>query len=141
MGSSANKDLCAAWLDAVFNTKDLSAGAGYLAEDFVDENPFPGSTGDREGTLGTMGMLHQAFPDIRVDVVDSIEDGDKVLVRERFTGTHQGEFMGAPASGKSAMIESLDIMTIRDGKIVRHAGVFDAMGLMMQLGMIPTPDA
>ena len=68
-----------------------------------------------------------------------IAEGDRVVVRQTWTGTQRGEFMGMPATGKSVSWGVIDIVRLADGKAAEHWGQMDAMGLMMQLGAIPAP--
>jgi len=84
-------------------------------------------------------MFRTAFPDVRFTVEDQIADGD--LLANRFTvrGTHQGEFMGIPPTGKQATVSGIDMIRVRDGKVVEHWVQMDQMGLMQQLGLMPSP--
>ena len=62
-----------------------------------------------------------------------------MVTRKTFHGTHQGPFMGMPPTGKQAAVDVIDIFRIEDGKIAEHWAVTDMLGLMKQLGMIPSP--
>jgi steroid delta-isomerase-like uncharacterized protein len=110
-----------------------------IPPDAVDHSPFPGQPAGREGVKYIFRMLKSAFPDMRTEVHEMVAEGDRVAVRSRIVGTHQGEFMGVPASGKPVSIEGIDILRFENGKMVEHWGVYDAMGMMMQIGAIPTP--
>ena len=78
----------------------------------------------------------QAFLDTSPSAtVPALRDGDKVIVRARFSGTHQGEFMDIPGTGKRFDIAVIDIIEFRDGKGVAHWGVMDMAGMMEQLGV------
>lgn len=69
---------------------------------------------------------------------DVIDGGDTVVARVRFTGTHEGGFMGMPATGRTVDVQLIDIMRFADdGLVDEHWGVFDAMALMEQLGTVP----
>lgn len=71
---------------------------------------------------------------------DVLASGDKVVARVHATGTHQGEFMGMPATGKSIDVQVIDIMRFGDdGLVHEHCGLLDALGMMQQLGAIPAP--
>lgn len=80
--------------------------------------------------------MSQTFSERKVQILDLLEDGDKVVMRNRATGKHtDGEpWMGAPADGKAYDIESWSIYRFRDGKIVEHWGLNDGMRLITQLG-------
>jgi len=80
-----------------------------------------------------------AFPDIHVTIEDQIADGDLVVSRWSAKGTHQGELMGIPATGKHATVTGITIDRIADGLIVESWNNWDTLGLMQQLGAIPAP--
>ena len=108
-----------------------------LDPDFVDRSPFGQLPPDRDGVLTLFGMLFQAFPDLRADIHDQIEEGERVATRKTFHGTHEGEFMGIPPTGRSVAWDVIDIVCVRNGKMVEHWNVVDAFGLMQQLGAVP----
>ena len=86
-------------------------------------------------------MLRGAFPDFQATIDDIVAEGDKVVVRQTWTGTHTGgEFMGVPPTGKSMSIGVIDIIRIAGDKFVEHWGQMDTMAMMQQLGAIPAPD-
>ena len=110
-----------------------------LAENLIEhEEPPPGSPPGREGFKDFVRRIKAGFPDLECHIEDMIADGDKVWARARLTGTHQGEFMGVPQSGKRVEFEVIDIGRFENGKGVEHWGVSDAMTLMMQIGAIPS---
>ena len=83
-----------------------------------------------------------AFPDLHHDIVDMVAEGeDKVAVRLHVTGTHKGEFQGVPQSGKKVSFGGMFFFTIIDGKITEIWVSLDMMGLMQQIGAIPTASA
>lgn len=83
-----------------------------------------------------------AFPDVHHDIVDMVAEGeDKVAVRLNVTGTHKGEFQGVPQSGKKVSFGGMFFFTIIDGKITEIWVSLDMMGLMQQIGAIPTASA
>ena len=78
----------------------------------------------------------QAFPDRQVELLDLVEDGDTVAIRNKVTGTNTGGMpqLNVPANGKPFTIESWSIYRLKDGKVVEHKGINDGLALMMQLG-------
>jgi predicted ester cyclase len=84
-------------------------------------------------------MFHAPFSEIKHPIDEVIGDGDKVAVRLRFEGTHTGEFMGVPASGRHFSIEGTAFLHVADTKIVDLWGSLDTMGLMQQIGGLPIP--
>jgi steroid delta-isomerase-like uncharacterized protein len=119
---------------------DVDGFGEYLAEDFVEHEETPGLERTKEGVKQFFHMYRAAFPDLRMEPQDVIVSGDKVVARVRATGTHQGEFMGMPATGKSVDVQLIDIIRFGDDGLAReHWGVFDALAMMQQLGAIPAP--
>ena len=101
-----------------------------------------GATKAAAHRLAGLLALELAEHDIQVKVRKArkfLEDGDKVIARARFSGTHQGEFMGIPATGKRVSFGVIDIVRYADGKVVEHWGQMDNLGLMQQLGVVPAP--
>jgi steroid delta-isomerase-like uncharacterized protein len=86
-------------------------------------------------------MYRNAFPDLRIDIDEQIAEGDIVVTRWTATGTHQGDLMGMPPTGKQATTAGININRVADGKLVAGWGIFDQLGLLQQLGAIPTATA
>jgi steroid delta-isomerase-like uncharacterized protein len=82
-------------------------------------------------------MFAAAFPDGHYTVEDVVAEGDRVVVRTTFTGTHQAEMQGIPATGKAVSISSITIFRLDNGKIAEGWLLNDALGMMQQLGVIP----
>ena len=119
---------------------DIDGFGEHLAEDFVEHEEMPGLGKSKEGVKQLFHMYRAAFPDLLMEAEDVLVNGDKVVARVRATGTHQGELMGMPATGKSVDVQLIDIIRFGDDGLAReHWGVFDALGMMQQLGAIPAP--
>lgn len=117
---------------------DVDGFAEFLAEDFVEHEESPGLSPTKDGVKAFFRMYLAAFPDLRFEVEDLLSSGDKVVGRVRATGTHQGEFMGMPPTGKGVDVQLIDIIRFGDdGLAHEHWGVFDALGMMQQLGAVP----
>ena len=110
-----------------------------FAPEFVNHSAPPGLPPTREGNAAFSTAFRQAFPDYQVTIHDMIVEGDKVVTRKTFAGTHRGEFMGIPASGQKVPFGGIDIVRIADGKIVEHWGEFDMLTLLQQIGAMPAP--
>jgi steroid delta-isomerase-like uncharacterized protein len=82
--------------------------------------------------------IHRVFPDLHVTVEDMIEEDDKVAGRNTLTGTHRGEYMGLPPTGKSVTYKEIIIFRFVNGRIAETWGVVDVFSQMKQLGMIPS---
>ena len=122
----------------LINAGDIDGFGELLADDFVEHEETPGLEPTREVVKVFFRMYVAAFPDLHFDAEDMIASGDKVVTRARATGTHQGEFLGIPATGKSIDVQLIDIVRFGDdGLGHEHWGVFDAMAMMQQLGVIP----
>lgn len=107
------------------------------AENFVDLNPIPGVPGTREGLKMQLVAYRQAFPDMNTTVNDMVAEGDKVVIRFTIRGTHTGDMMGIPPTGKSGEIAGITMLRLEDGKIVEEFSLADMMTLYQQLGLVP----
>ncbi len=107
-----------------------------IAADVVDHTPFPGVPSGRQGVKAIFDGFRSAFPDFRAEVFDMVAEDDKVVTYKAFSGTHRGEFMGIPPTGRDVSFRVIDIVRMRDGQVVEHWNVVDLMGLMQQLGAI-----
>ena len=136
--SEQNKIAIRRFYDEVFNAGTVGLVDELCAPDFVDHEEFPGLTADREGVKQFVTMMRIAFPDLRMEVHDLIAEGDRVAARITMSGTQRGEFMGLPASGKSFSVTTIDIVRLKDAKVVEHWGATDTAKMMEQLGVIPS---
>ena len=140
MSTEKNKELMRGMIEEVFNKGNDGAVAEFMSTDFVEHEELPpGMTPGPEGTKQLVGALHAAFPDFNATIDDMIAEDDKVMMRMTWSGTHKGEFMGIPATGKRVSFGVFDIIRVANGKAVEHWGQMDSMGLMQQLGAIPAP--
>jgi steroid delta-isomerase-like uncharacterized protein len=109
-----------------------------FAPEFVNHSAPPGLPPTRDGNETFSMAFRQAFPDYRITIHDVIVEGDKVVTRKTFTGTHRGDWMGVPASGRAVSFGAIDIVRIADGKVVEHWAEFDMLTLLQQIGALPT---
>jgi len=120
------------------NAGDIDGFGGLLSDDFIEHEETPGLAPTKAGVQDFFRMQRTAFPDMHMDAQDIIASGDKVVVRGKFTGTHRGEFMGMPATGKSIDVQLVDILRFGgDGLVHEHWGVMDSLAMMQQLGVVP----
>jgi steroid delta-isomerase-like uncharacterized protein len=138
--SAGNKEIMQRFFDELFNRGDLSVADELVASDYVNHNPVPGETPGREGLKAFVAYLRATFPDLHITIEDLISAEDKVVTRMSITGTQQGEFAGVPATGKTVQVGGINIHRLRDGQIQEAWLNWDALGMMQQLGVIPTPD-
>ena len=140
MSTEQNKALSRRLMEEVFNRGNISLVDELFAPDFVEHEELPpGIPPGREAVKQFSTIFRSAFPDLKVTIDDIIAEGDKVVVRGTWSGTHKGEFMGIPPTGKSVSFEVIDTVRIAGGKFVEHWGLMDNMSMMQQLGVIPAP--
>ena len=122
----------------LLNAGDVDGFGDLVADDFVEHEELPGLEPGKEGVKTFFRLSIAAFPDMRMSAEDVIAGGDKVVARARMTGTHQGEFVGISATGKSIDVQLVDIIRFGDDGLAReHWGVLDSMTMMQQLGVVP----
>ena len=126
------------WKEAI-NEGNLSVLDEIVAEDAVDHSAVPGTAQGREGVKQMISMYQNAFSDFHATLEDLIAEGDKVVQRVTVRGTHTGELMGIPPTGKDIEISAIHISRFKDGKEVEHWSNADIMGMMQQLGVAPEP--
>jgi len=109
-----------------------------IALSYVNHD-IPAPTPGLQGFKMVIGMFLAAFPDMRVTIEEELAEGNKVITRGYFTGTHQGDFQGIPPTGKQIKVKYIDIWLVENGKLMENWVRLDELGLMQQLGVIPTP--
>ena len=109
----------------------------FITQDFVEHEEFPGIAPGREGVKQFFSAMRTAFPDLRMEPVTMMADSDRVMARVRITGTHQGDFLGMPPSGRHVDIEAYDEVRFDGDRACEHWGAMDGLELMQQLGAIP----
>lgn len=141
MTTADNKALVRRYLEEVVSRGNLAAADQLVAADVVFTSPYtPEPIRDLAGFKQMIGGLHSAFPDMRLDEEDVIAEGDRVASRWVVRGTHQGEFMGLPPTGRQFAITGMSIYRIAGGKIVEGWVNDDSLGMLQQLGVIPAPE-
>jgi len=140
MSTEENKAIVGRFVEEVQNRHDIGALEKLFSPDYVDHSGISTLPPTLDGTKQFFTLLFTAFPDIRVTINDQVAEGDKVVTRKTFQGTHQDEFMGIPPTEKTISVDVIDIFRITGGKILEHWAVADMLGLMQQLGVISPPD-
>ena len=124
----------------LINAGDIDGFGRLLADDFVEREEIPGLPPTKDGVVQYFRIMLAAFPDMRMDVQDLFASGEKAVARLQISGTHQGEFMGIPATGKPVSVNLIDITRFGDDGLAReHWGVVDMLAMMQQIGVIPAP--
>jgi steroid delta-isomerase-like uncharacterized protein len=139
MSIQENKDVVHQILEKFWNAHDLAAADELIAPDFINHDPVSPGVTDREGLKAYAGALFFAFPDFHVTIDDEVGEGDKVAKIWTVHGTHKNEFQGIPATGKFITVKGITIYRITDGKLVELTWAYNMLGLLQQLGAIPTP--
>lgn len=129
-------------LHAYYNAHDASGLAAMLAPGLViHTTTVPGGVMDRDAYLGLWEMTWRAFPDLRYDTQDELIDGDKVVLRVSLVGTHLGEYLGIPPTGRQGVTEVIDISRYANGQLQEEWYEFNQLVMMQQLGIVPVPAA
>jgi predicted ester cyclase len=133
-----NKSLIHRFFEVGINQDNSDVFEEIIAPNYVNYTlpaPAPGPEGLRQ----VVGMFKVGFPDLHATVEAAIAEGDQVATRGYITGTHTGPFMNIPPTGKSIKVAYVDIWRIENGKATENWVQMDMLGLMQQLGVIPTP--
>jgi steroid delta-isomerase-like uncharacterized protein len=138
MSAEENKAVFRRYVEEVGNEGKLE-----LADEIFDPylaHQADGTTLERgpEDVKRFMGEFREGFPDLHSEIEDQIAEGDKVVTRWRMRGTHKGEFRGIAPTGKEMEITGIGIFRFSDGKVVESWDNFDQLGMLQQLGAIPT---
>ncbi len=138
--SEQNKAVVRGFIDEVWNQGNLDAIGNYIADSHIDHDPArAGAPSGPAGMRTFVEMYRAAFPDTRIELGEMIAEGDLVAGSWTASGTHQGELMGIPPTGKSIRLTGIGIDRVRDGKIVESWANWDALGMLGQLGVTPAP--
>jgi steroid delta-isomerase-like uncharacterized protein len=128
------RTLVQAFVQEVQNDGKIDAAGEYIAADLVDHSSLPGLPAGLEGAQAIFSMIRTGFPDHDAVIHDQVAENDKVATRKSFTGTHDGEFLGVPPTGRRVTINVIDIVRVQDGMIVEHWNTVDLLGAMQQMG-------
>ena len=132
-----NKAVIQRFVEKVQNQRDWAVYDELNDPSFVNLSSPPGIPSDREGAKVYLGGFLAAFPDAHFTVDDLIAEGDRDATKKTMTGTHLAPLGELPATGRSVTLQFVDIMRVRDGRIVDHWLSMDQLSFMQQLGVIP----
>jgi predicted ester cyclase len=119
--------------ETAMNNPEVKDFSNFMSPLMVDHAPWPGHTPDVTGFAAGLSEMRSSFPDLQVKVNRAVREGDLLAVHLNISGTQLGPFMGKPPSGKTFNVEAMDLVRLREGKIVEHWGVMDAAGMAQQL--------
>lgn len=126
------------YYDEVLNAGKIDVLDEIAAEDYIENDPFPGQGNGRADLKARAALLLAAFSPLSFSLEDVIAEGDRVAVRWRSSGTHSGEFLGIPPTGRDYTINGIDIVRVADGRLAEHWHVVDQFSQMQQLGLLPS---
>ena len=138
MSTEYNKALNRRFYEEVFNKRNLAALEDFYAPDHIDHSLPPGLPVGPEGTKQAIAIMLEGFPDLRISIEDVIAEGDKVVIRFTTHGTQQGKLGGIPPTGKEVAVPTIEITRMAGGKIAEDWGLDDRLGMLQQLGIVPT---
>jgi steroid delta-isomerase-like uncharacterized protein len=127
------------FVDEVITRGNIEAAAHYVWEDVVEQVPFPGQGPGLDGLKDILRAIRTGFPDIVFSIQEQISEDNRVVSRFEWIGTHNGEFLGIPATGRSVRVWGIVIDRLKDGRIKDTRIIMDTIGLMGQLGVLPSP--
>jgi steroid delta-isomerase-like uncharacterized protein len=128
--------------DEVINAHDVDGAlTEMVVEDFVEQNPLPGQGPGRAGLADVLAGMFAAFPDLHWELHDTLAENDRVMTLSTWTGTHRGDFLGIPATGRQVAVEAWTIDRYRDAQLTESRIIMDVAGLLGQLGVLPPPSA
>jgi len=128
-----NKAIVRGFVEEVINKGHFDSAAQFVWEDVAEQVPLPGQGPGLEGLKQVIRGFRTAFPDLHFAVEEQIAEGEKVLTRFEWTGTHRGEFAGVPATGRTVKVWGMVVDRLLEGRIKDTRIIMDMPGLMMQL--------
>ena len=123
------------------NSGNLSALRDIVAPGAVDHDPAPDQGTGPEGFIKFFTMLRSAFPDLKIAVEHMVADEENVAFAYTVTGTHSGDFLGVPATGRQIKARGMQITRFEKGEQVERWGSSDELGILQQIGAAPKPGA
>ena len=131
-----NRTIVRRFIEETINQGQIDSATQFVWEDVVEQVPFPGQGPGAEGLKDVLRGMRNAFPDLNFSVEEQMAEGDKVLTRFEWTGTHKGDFLGVSATGRAVKVWGMVIDRLQSGRIKETRIIMDIFGLMMQLGAI-----
>ena len=134
--SEENKDLVRRYIEECWNRHNIDATDELVSPDYLNHAASPEN--QRAGAKYSLNWLFSVFPDHHFDIEDAVAEGDKVAVRGTMTGTHEGELLGIAPTGERVAAQQVHWFRVADGKVAEHWAVRDDLGMMQQLGVMPS---
>ncbi len=136
MTTEANKALVLRYIEECWNRHDLGASDELVSPEYINHAASAGH--QRAGARSSLGWLFSVFPDHRFEVEDAVAEVGTVAVRGTCSGTHEGELRGIAPTGERFAAQQTHWFRVADGKITEHWAVRDDLGMMKQLGVLPS---
>jgi steroid delta-isomerase-like uncharacterized protein len=137
----SNSTVVRQFVEETLNKGDIEAAEWFVCEDVVEQVPSPGQGPGLEGLKDTLRGMRTAFPDLHFSINEQIAEGEKVMSRFEWTGTHRGSFLGVPATGRQVRVWGMVVDRLVSGRIQDTRILMDTLGLMTQLGVFPAQAA
>ena len=138
---SSNEAAMREFMEEVFNKGNLAVADKYVAAEYIEHTPSPGQEPTLDGFKQFVTGMRNAFPDTKVTVNHVFTQGDLVAVHITQTGTHKGSMMGEKPTGKPFNLSGIDLVRMKDGKIVEHWGYYEEIKMLQHLGLMPPMDS
>ena len=138
MPSEDNKALVRRFVDEVQSAGNTDLIDEICSPEFVNHSPPPGIPADCEGIKIVTAMFRGAFPDSHFTIEDMVAEGDKVVIRVGISATHKGELLGIPPTENRLTLSAIELYRLAEGKIDEQWVQVDTLGMMQQLGVVPT---
>jgi steroid delta-isomerase-like uncharacterized protein len=139
MDADAMKRFALERVEALFNRGEIDRVEEFVTPDFVNHEAWPGEDPGYEGFKLRLRRLHDAISDLRMEVHEVIAEGDLVAYRATLSGAHTGALLGVPPTNRPFSVQHMHMLRIRDGKASEHWATRDDLGMLQQLGVIPSP--
>ena len=135
--SEENKAIVRRWVEA-FNAGNVDAVDELVTDSYVRHDPNSPEVHGPEEEKQLIAMYRSAFPDLRFTIEDMVAEGDKVVIRVGISATHKGELLGIPPTENRLTLSAIELYRLAEGKIDEQWVQVDTLGMMQQLGVVPT---
>jgi len=126
------------FVDGYKSGGDESIADEILDPGFANRSTLPGVPPDAEGAKNLFRVMRGAFPDLHVTIEDMLCDGDEVVTRQTFSGTHLGTYLGVPGTGRRVAWGVIDILRLKEGRAIEHWSEANVLSLLEQIGGLPS---
>lgn len=138
--ATESKHLSRRVFEEIWNDKNLNAVDELMTSSYVHHDPQSPDARGIESYKKFVQQYHAAFPDLHFEIEDELGDEQAAVSRWTATGTHQGNLPGIAPTGRKISVSGMTIARVKDGKFIESWSNWDTLGLMQQLGVIPSAD-